>query len=91
MERRLRDLRGRVKHARAVVASTPRLAEALAGDWRKAAAFYARHGISEAQFRYGVLLGDEVIGSSSIKRVSPELPAPDDRWLNEPESFPAPC
>jgi hypothetical protein len=53
-ERRIRDLRGRVKRARAVVASTPGLAEALATDWSKAALFYARFGVTEAQFRHGV-------------------------------------
>lgn len=53
-ERRLRDLRGRVKAARALVSSTPGLAEILAGDWRKAARFYARFGTSEHSYRYGV-------------------------------------
>ena len=53
-ERRLRDLRGRVKTTRKVVASTPRLSETLAGDWRKAAAFYARFGVTETMFRLGV-------------------------------------
>ncbi|MGP8076427.1 MAG: hypothetical protein ACLP8Y_06835, partial [Thermoplasmata archaeon] len=53
-ERRLRELRGRVKAARAAVATTPDLAETLARDWRKAARFYARFGITEAQFRSGV-------------------------------------
>jgi hypothetical protein len=36
-ERRLRELRARVKLARAVVANTPGLAETLARDWGKAA------------------------------------------------------
>ena len=53
-ERRIRDLRGRVKAARAVVSRTPGLAETLAGDWRKAASFYARFGVTEATFRRGV-------------------------------------
>ena len=53
-ERRLRDLRGRVKVARAVVSKTPGLAEILARDWRKAAGFYARFGITEKTFREGV-------------------------------------
>ena len=53
-ERRLRDLRGRVKRARAVAASTPGLAETLAGNWRKAASFYARCGITEQMFRSGL-------------------------------------
>jgi hypothetical protein len=51
---RLRDLRGRVKHARAVAATTPGLTETLANDWRRAARFYERFGITEAMFRYGV-------------------------------------
>jgi hypothetical protein len=53
-ERRPRELRGRVKHARAVVASTPGLAETLQSNWQKAAWFYARFEITEAQFRHGV-------------------------------------
>ncbi len=53
-ERRLRDLRGRVKAARAVVSSASGLAKVLASDWRKAARFYARFGIIETQFRCGV-------------------------------------
>jgi hypothetical protein len=52
--RHLRDLRGRVKHARALVASTPGLAGVLVADWRRAAAFYARFGITEQTLRYGV-------------------------------------
>lgn len=52
-ERRLRELRGRVKAARAAIATTPELAEILARDWLNAARFYARYGITEAQFRHG--------------------------------------
>lgn len=44
--RRLRAVRARVKVARAVVSTTPGLAEALAYDWRKAARFYGRFGIT---------------------------------------------
>jgi len=51
---RLRDLRGRVKAARATVSRTPGLEELLIGDWRKAALFYARFEITESQFRDGV-------------------------------------
>jgi hypothetical protein len=43
-----------VKRARAVVASTPGLAEILATDWRRVASFYARHGITETAFQSGV-------------------------------------
>ncbi|MGA7476723.1 MAG: hypothetical protein WBW47_05830 [Thermoplasmata archaeon] len=53
-ERRLRDLRGRVKAARAVVSRTPGLGAILASDWRKAARFYAGLGITEAILRHGV-------------------------------------
>jgi hypothetical protein len=52
--RRLRDLRARVKAARAVVSATPGLAETLQSDWRKAARFYARFGVTEAMLRNGV-------------------------------------
>jgi hypothetical protein len=53
-ERLLRDLRVRVKLARAFVARTPGLAEILATDWEKAARFYARFCITESQLRQGV-------------------------------------
>jgi hypothetical protein len=50
-ERRLRELRGRVKDARALMARTPGLAEMLQSDWNRAARFYARFGITEGVFR----------------------------------------
>jgi hypothetical protein len=53
-EGRLRELRAQVKAARAVVATTPGLAERLACDRRKAARFYVRFGITEEAFRHGV-------------------------------------
>jgi hypothetical protein len=53
-ERGLREVRFRVKVARAVVATTRGMAEMLARDWRKASRFYARFGITKAQFRHGV-------------------------------------
>ncbi len=53
-ERHLRDLRGRVKRARAVIATTPGLAEILARDVRKAAMFYARFGVTEEGVSTGV-------------------------------------
>jgi len=52
--RRLRELRGRVKAARAVVSTTPGLAGTLAANWRRAAEFYARFGVTESMFRSGV-------------------------------------
>jgi hypothetical protein len=53
--RALRELRVRVKRARAVVATTPGLTEILQRDWRKAARFYASFGITEAMFQGGVV------------------------------------
>jgi hypothetical protein len=66
-ERRLRDLRARVKMARAVVSTTLGLGETLARDWQKAARFYARFRVTEAQFRYGVrdAPGDEADNPAS--------------------------
>jgi len=58
-ERRLRELRTRVKAARALVAATPGLAETLQRDWRKAARFYARFGVTEQQFRHGAATVNE--------------------------------
>jgi len=52
--RRLRDLRGRVKAARVAISTTPGAEEVLRQDWVKAAHFYAKFGITEAQFRHGV-------------------------------------
>ena len=51
---RLRDLRGRVKAARAAISGTPGAEEVLRRDWVKAARFYASFGITEGQFRHGV-------------------------------------
>jgi hypothetical protein len=55
----LRELRARVKAARALVSTTPGMAEAMAHDWRKAARLYARSGITEAMFRHGVAAGSD--------------------------------
>lgn len=52
-ERRLRDLRGRVKAARAALSRIPGASDAMRADWRREAAFYARFGITLGQFRYG--------------------------------------
>jgi hypothetical protein len=57
-ERRLRDLRGRVKAARAALAAVPGAAEVLATDWVREARFLARWGITEAQLRHGASKGD---------------------------------
>ena len=52
--RRLSDLRGPVKRARALVSTTPGLAAVLETDWKRTAGFYGRFGINETQFRFGV-------------------------------------
>jgi hypothetical protein len=52
--RNLRDVRARVKAARAIVAATPGLDGTLRADLRRAAAFYARFGVTERQMRCGV-------------------------------------
>jgi hypothetical protein len=53
-ERRVRGLRARVKAARAAVATSPGVAEILVSDWKRAAHFYARFGVSEDLLRNGV-------------------------------------
>lgn len=63
----MRNLRGRVKAARAVFTTTQGLAETLAGDWQKAALFYARFGITEAMLGHGVP-GNE-LAESRLSRV----------------------
>jgi len=52
--RRLRDLRGRVKAARAVASGTPGLAELLKRDEKRASCFFSRFDMTESQFRNGV-------------------------------------
>jgi hypothetical protein len=70
--RRLRDLRARVKVARATISANPDAAEVLRQDWVKAARFYARFGLTEAMFRRGIPL-DEALGTDvSGLQQSPE-------------------
>jgi hypothetical protein len=57
-ERNLRDLRGRVELARTVVSKTPGLADVIATNWQRAAMFYTRFEITEAEFRNGVPTDD---------------------------------
>jgi hypothetical protein len=59
-ERRLRDLRGRVKAARAAVSTTPGAGEVLTHDWVRAAHFYAAFRITETQFRKGVPASEDL-------------------------------
>jgi hypothetical protein len=56
-EHYLRDVRARVKHARAVASKMPGLAAILRERPERAARFYARFGIKEEQFRSGVPIG----------------------------------
>ena len=51
---RTRGARNRVKEARAAISGTPGAEETLRRDWAKAAHFYARFGVTQAQFRHGV-------------------------------------
>ena len=73
-ERHLRDLRGRVKSARAVVAGTPGLTEALAKDWRKAARFYARFGITEEMFRQEVSSNQSTLAGGFFEQSGHAIP-----------------
>jgi hypothetical protein len=52
--RRLCDLRGRVKAARAALSAHPEARETLRSDWRREAAFYSRFGITQSELRKGV-------------------------------------
>ena len=85
--RRLCDLHGRVKRARAVVAGTPGLAKILAEDWRKAARFYARHRITEHAFCYGVaaVLDQAVVSQGEQPRSAWQIPSSYDniKWQDE--------
>ena len=76
VERRLAEIRARVKSARAVVATTPGLANTLQRDWRKVARFYARFGITETLFRNGVPAGEAAVSEDLIDQVR----APSDRF-----------
>jgi hypothetical protein len=76
-ERRLRELRGRVKAARAAIAAIPGAQAILRQDWAKAARFYARFEITEAQFRRGApptedrsLGGMPIDGSIQLENIS---------------------
>jgi hypothetical protein len=75
-ERRLRDLRARVKAARAVVSTTPGLAETIVADWQKAARFYWRWGITEAMFRHGVPSQDSLTDGSRLVEGQDTQPVP---------------
>jgi hypothetical protein len=52
--RQLHEARARVNASRAMVTTTPGLAETLANDLRKATIFYIARGITEEMFSNGV-------------------------------------
>ena len=81
----LRDLRGRVKAARAAISGNPGAEEVLAKDWVKEARFYARFGITQAQFRHGVATVEEA-GIDLLQ----QLRSPCD-WLSEVRAREAAC
>ncbi|MGA7477025.1 MAG: hypothetical protein WBW47_07425 [Thermoplasmata archaeon] len=88
-ERRLRDLRWRVKAARAAISTTPGLADTLHSDWQRAARFYARFKVNESQLRFCLPTEpvDAVDGEISCSIGSPRTPSRFDeslqlvRWL----------
>ena len=63
VEWRLRDLRGQVKAARAVIARRPGLFELLARDPEKSRLFCARRGITEEVLARGVARRKQVTGT----------------------------
>jgi hypothetical protein len=64
--RQLREIRARVKAARATVSRTPGLGEILVTDWKKAARFYIRFRITETQFRHGTADGESPCQSDRL-------------------------
>jgi hypothetical protein len=77
-QRRLRDLRGRVKAARAALAAHPEAQEAIQADWRRGATFHARFGITQEPFRYGV----STVQVATTEELGEPLRSPCD-WLGE--------
>ena len=71
LERRLRDLRGRVQVAREVIAWTPGLFEMLARDPEEARMFCTRYGITERMLVHGVDAGDQDVRDGVREPVDP--------------------
>ena len=72
-ERRLHDMRGRVKAARAAISITPGAEAVLEQDWIRAARFYTSFGITEEQFRRGVCDVPKDEGDNPVEQLrSPE-------------------
>jgi hypothetical protein len=73
-EQMLRDLRGRVKVARAAISAVPGAERVLDQDSEKAARFYVRFGISSRAFLFGVpaeIGAEDPPGGSDNQRGSP--------------------
>jgi hypothetical protein len=90
-ERRLRELRGRVKTARAAISTTPGAEEVLRQDLVKAAHFYARFWLSGTMFRCGVPVGvagteiDSPLAPRSLASELEELRVRESATLPDPE------
>ena len=87
VERHLLDLRSRVKAVRALISADPTIQHTLATCPEKARAFYAIHGVTEAQVRRGVpdvdvtgLEGEELV--EALRGWFPGAPATGD-WVAE--------
>ena len=87
VERHLRDLRARVKAVRTRISVDPSIRQTLVTNPEKAAAFYAIHGVTEAQVRRGVpdvdvtgLEGEELV--EALRGWFPGVPATGD-WVAE--------
>ncbi len=87
VEQHLRDLRTRVKAVRAKIAADPTIRQTLSTCPEKAAAFYAIHGVTEAQVKRGVpdvdvagLEGEQLV--EVLRGHFPGVPSGPD-WVDE--------
>ncbi|MGI0054587.1 MAG: hypothetical protein ACREBZ_02555 [Thermoplasmata archaeon] len=79
----LRDLRGRVKAARAALATVPGAVEVLAHDWVKEAQFYARFGVTQEQFRYGIPAAGVAMGEDRVGALASRTDWMAEDWVRE--------
>lgn len=84
--RQLADVRGRVKAARAALSAHPGAEEVLTRDWVKEARFYARFGITQAQFRHGVPADGVEAGPAAWEGLNSPLD-----WMSEVRAREAAC
>ena len=87
VERHLRDLRSRVKAVRALISADPTIRQTLSTCPEKATAFYAIHGVTEAQVKRGVpdvdvagLEGEQLV--EVLRGHFPGVPSGPD-WVDE--------